>query len=374
MLRELVFSLFGILGVGCSATSSSAPAAPVDSGPSSYDAGDGGSGASSCGDSNATPDMPCGTLAWTTSATKSRPRNHQLSVLAETASGPFLFVIGGFDTTTTLPNVDRSGLSGDGSLGGWADMPALPIPVGGHMGGIVGSVIVLAGGLTASGTVTDASYSAVVGDDGSLSSWKRQGSVLHPRMHGGAFVSGNTIYVLGGFNPVVMDDVVRATVTPDGAISAWTTAGQLPSKLSHMSVSLVEGYVYLAGGYSLPASHNRPVLKDVYRGHLADDGTLADWTPMPQLPVAICTHASFFYGGYLYVAGGATESTQEKRVWRAPIDSSHALGAWEEVAPLPIAREHVHQLPVFQNHVYSIGGAIDQSLDSTDHIDIGTFR
>jgi hypothetical protein len=95
---------------------------------------------------------------------------------------------------------------------------------------------------------------------------------------------------------------------------------------------------------------------------------------MPSLPVALATHASFFYGGYLYAGGGINDTGQEKRVWRAPIGGDFTLGPWESVASLPIARGHVHQLPVLGNHVYSVAGAIDFSLDSTGEIDVGTFQ
>jgi hypothetical protein len=31
-------------------------------------------------------------------------------------------------------------------------------------------------------------------------------------------------------------------------------------------------------------------------------------------------------------------------------------------------------MPIFENHVYSFGGALDFNLSSTDEIDIGTFQ
>ncbi len=93
------------------------------------------------------------------------------------------------------------------------------------------------------------------------------------------------------------------------------------------------------------------------------------------MPTGLATHSSFFYGGYLYVGGGIDNApAEEKRVWRAPVNADHTLGAWEQTVSLPIARAHVHQLPIFGNHVYSFSGAIDFNLDSTDQIDIGTFQ
>jgi hypothetical protein len=254
----------------------------------------------------------------------------------------------------------------------------MPYALGGMTGGAVGNVIVLAGGDTGK-VIGITSYSAVVGDDGSITSWKTGGTIGHPRMHAGSFSIGNTMYIMGGFqDPSVWNDVVKATVAPDGTLSAWTPAGTLPGPRSHFSVSRVGNYVYMAGGMAISAYQNPPALEDVSRGEIAADGTLGGWTSMTPLPVDLATHASFVYGGYLYIAGGISDTgataDQEKRVWRAAIDATGALGTWEPVASLKIARGHVHQLPLFQNHVYSVAGAIDFNLTATPETDIGTFQ
>ena len=338
-------------------------------------AGGAGGAPPTCEDPAAPPTMSCGKLAWTKSLALSRPRNHHFTAGAPAKAGAFLYAIGGANDNSVLDNVDRAPIAADGSIGAWTAEAKLPLGAGGLTGGIVSNVVVIAGGMTGGG-VTDKSWSAVVGDDGALGAWKPAGSVLHRRMHPGSFTKGDTFYVLGGFDdPTVWDDAVRATVHADGTLSAWTSAGKLPGPRSHMSVSFVDGYVFLTGGLDMSALANPPLLADVSRARLADDGTLVEWTPMPALPVALATHASFFYGGYLYAGGGIDDApAQEKRVWRAPIGADHALGAWEAAAPLGIARAHVHQLPVFHAHVYSVAGAIDFSLASTTEIDVGAFQ
>lgn len=320
--------------------------------------------------------MSCGTLAWEKSPVQSRLRNHHVTLVASTKAGAFLYAIGGANLDVTLNNVDRAPIGADGALGAWSAGPALPVPVGGLAGGLVGNVVVVAGGMTMQGT-TDKSWSAVVGDDGSLGSWKQGGSVAHPRMHPGAFVKDSALYVVGGFDAAsVWDDVVRSDVSPDGSLSDWRPAGKLPSPRSHFGLTYVDGAVYLSGGLDQSANGSPPPLADVSLGRIGEDGSLGDWTPMPKLPVALCTHASFVYGGYLYVVGGLSGAAykHERRAWRAPIQSDHSLGAWQSVAPLPTARAHVHQLPIFADRVYSVGGALDGQLNSTDEIAIGAFR
>lgn len=343
---------------------------------SSSGAGGGGGGAIDCTDPATTVDAPCGTLAFAPSAVKSRARNHHLSVLAETAAGPFIYVIGGANGGSVLRAVDRFPVNADGSLGESVEQPQMPVSIGGMAGGVVGKTIVYAGGMRPSGTSSD-SYYATIADDGTLGTFTKGGSVLQKRMHPGGVVKDDAVYILGGFSdPDVWDDIVKATVDANGLLGEWKNAGTLPGKRSHMSVTRVGDYVYLAGGLEKSAYTNPPDLHDTWIGHFAADGTLGEWTKGPDLPLGLATHASFFYGGYLYVGGGIRDKPldHENRLWRSAIGADHTLGAWEEAtATLGVKRGHVHQFPVFENHVYSIAGAIDFDLNSTDQIDVGTF-
>lgn len=298
-----------------------------------------------------------------------------MTAIASTGAGPFLYALGGGTEAALFSAVDRAPIAADGSVGAWTSDTALPVAVGGMAGGLVGSVMVLAGGMTMAGT-TDKSWTSVVREDGSLSAWTERGTIAHRRMHPGSFAKDDALYVMGGFDDAsVWDDIVRATASPDGTLSAWTPAGKLPSPRSHFALSFADGYVYLTGGLEASANGNPPPLDSVARGRVAEDGTVGEWTPMPPLPIALCTHASFVYGGYLYVVGGLDGSyAHSKRVWRAPLDPDHVVGGWRLVAALPTARAHVHQLPIFGDHVYSVAGAVDQALRSTDEIAIGSFR
>lgn len=316
---------------------------------------------------------------------ESRPRNHHSTEIWRAPSGAaWLYVLGGFDgMSTTYANVDRAMLAEDGSLGAFASMTALPRALGGHVSAIVSndggagggaSWMVVAGGMAGSATL-DGSYVAPLNDDGSLGGWKAGPKLPHARMHAGAFVFGSFVYVLGGFeNESVWDDVLRASVQPNGELSTFENVGKLPGPRSHFAVTRVGRSVYLTGGLAKPAFDNPPALTEVRRARLADDGSLTDFEALAPLPFAYATHSSFAYGGWLYVVGGVGEEAQEKRVLRAEILPDQTLGPWEAAAPLPLARGHVHQTPVYGDHVYSVGGAIDFELTSTKEIVIGSFR
>jgi hypothetical protein len=300
--------------------------------------------------------------------------------LATVDGGTFLFAAGGFDGAGgVLSNVDTVAVLPDGTLGTWTATTPLPKGVAGAVGEPVSNFIVIAGGV-GNGQIlaTDQSEVAPINGDGTIGAWTSAGSMLHPREHAGAFAVGNAIYVMGGYDvqQTLWSDIVQLQLAPDGTpIGAWTTVGWLPAPLSHFAVALVDGYVYITGGLTQPAQNGALGHPDVYGAPLASDGTFGSWTSLAPMPVALATHGSFFYGGYLYVCGGIdTIPGQVKGCWNAAIQSDHTLGAWQPVASLPVARAHVHQLPVWLNHVYSVSGAIDFNLNSTAEIDIGSFE
>jgi hypothetical protein len=328
-----------------------------------------------CDNPLATPQMACGSVSWAKSAVGTRPRNHHLSSLALTDAGVFLYVAGGANAGTLYVNVDRAQINVDGSLGAFVSDTPLPLSIGGMTGGVLGNLLVTAGGQGPTGANLSRSYFAAIQADGSLGAWQSGPDTGQKRMHPGGFVRGDTMYVMGGFNdPSVWDDIVKANVYPNSTLSGWTPAGKLPGPRSHMGVSVSGDYVYMTGGLEQSAFGNPPCLKDVTRGRVTESGDVGEWVPMTPLPVALATHGSFLYGGYLYVAGGINDTAVEKRVWRAAIVADHSLGAWEEAVPLPTPRAHVHNLPVFGTHLYSIAGAIDEYLDSTGDIQVGTFE
>ena len=326
------------------------------------------------------PDSGCGTLSWTESPTMGRLRNHHSSAIAEVDAGVFLYVVAGVNGSTVLPMVDRAPLASDGGIGAFEQLMAparLPQGVGGGTMQKLEGTLVFAGG-TMGGSVTDQSWFAQLRGDGSLSEFFTNGSTGHPRMHPGSVVHGGHVYVMGGFrDPEVWDDVVKARWYPNDTLAPWNPGGSLPGKRTHMALTVVGDFVYLTGGLDQSPYGGPPMLKTTFRGRFDANGDLGGWVPQTELPVALATHASAYWGGYLYVMGGITDTpspVQERRVWRAPIGADDNLGAWEEASPLPVGRGHVHDLPIYKNHLYSIGGAIDFSLNSTAATQVGSFQ
>lgn len=327
-----------------------------------------------CWSDLATPDQTCGTLSWATSDTKSRLRNHHATYVTHASDGSsFIVAIAGVNVNTELNDVDIAPIAADGTLGAFTSGPKYPQLVGGLTGANANGVIVGAGGMTGAGHSAQV-YTSVVQSDGSLGAWQRVAAMNEERMHAASFASGSRIWILGGFSDVVYDDMIFADVGSDGSIAAWSDAGKLPGPMTHFSIAAAQGYAFATGGLDQVPTSNPPMSKKVYRGVIEPSGAIDTWTAMTTLPAGVCTHSSFVYGGYLYIAGGIDDSpAQLSTVRRASIASDMTLGAWEDVLSLPIARGHVHMTPVVGTHVYSISGAIDFSLNSTDAVFVGSF-
>ena len=236
--RRHSFSLdalfLGALLVACGASSSTNNASIAqDSGASPAPDAGASDLTKACDSDDASPSLPCGTLAFVKSAAVSRARNHHVTLIVPTTDGSnanLLYAIGGFNgQTSVLDKVDVAPIGSDGSLGSWTTGPVLPQAAGGSVGEYVNGVVVIAGGTTLENGVTDKAFSAVVNPDGTLAAWNPAGTIVNPRMHGGAISQGNTMWILGGFaNSTVWSDIVSATISPDGTVSTWKAAGALP--------------------------------------------------------------------------------------------------------------------------------------------------
>jgi hypothetical protein len=176
--------------------------------------------------------------------------------------------------------------------------------------------------------------------------------------------AGSYLYVLGGADNtgVPRADVLFANVQPDGNVGAWVPTASLPGGIGfHEAVVATPfnsrirrvGFLYVLGG-AVDAT-GQPSNK-IYRGELNQDGTTVGWTQAGTLPVAIHSFGAVIFHGSLYIAGGATTGNAPvSSVYRARIDTTGALGAWQTQPSLPSGLSY-HALLSFGGHLYTLGG------------------
>jgi hypothetical protein len=182
---------------------------------------------------------------------------------------------------------------------------------------------------------------------------------------GGATTSSNLVYVTGGADSsyAPRSGVYYATIQASGQLSAWTSTMALPVAVAfHASVvatpfnSRVKGagFIYVLGGATDATGSPTSA---VYRGALDTTGAVTSWTSLgTTLPTPVHSLGAVIFRGDLYIAGGAKASNAPvASVYRARIDSTGTLGAWQLQPALPFGRAY-QGFGQFGAYLYAFGG------------------
>ncbi|MBD3616064.1 MAG: IPT/TIG domain-containing protein [Gracilimonas sp.] len=178
--------------------------------------------------------------------------------------------------------------------------------------------------------------------------------------------SGNTnsfVHVSGGrdTSAISQKDVFYGQINTDGTISSWNTATALPDSISfHASVVATpfnskvsgKGFIYALGGVD---NTGEPV-SSVHFASLNEDGSINSWNTNQALPEPLHSLGAVVFRSAIYIAGGATTGDNPtEKVYKAAIDTSGNLGAWEELASMPSPRMY-HGFQSFGAFLYAVGG------------------
>lgn len=172
------------------------------------------------------------------------------------------------------------------------------------------------------------------------------------------------VYAIGGGDNsnTPRTGVYYATVGGSGTLSGWTATTPLPVALSFAAALVATpansrvrgiGFLYVIGGATDAAG--QPSSK-IYRGTLAQDGTVSGWAETTALPVPLHSLGAAIFHGDLYVAGGSsTGNAPSAAVYRSRIDTAGVPGAWQTEAALPFARAHLG-FGAFGGYLFAFGG------------------
>jgi hypothetical protein len=307
-------------------------------------------------DTGAVPNV----IAWSAGDSLSGPRDHHAVFITRAGGRAFLHVAGGNTYRSTLDDVWRAPIGADGTVRGWEQLAPLPSSRAGHSVIATDRVVLITGGQGGDRKNIAETLVARVAADGSLEPWAAGPPLPGPRFHHSMAAHGRFIYVTGGLEAATsVPSVVRAELRPDGTVSEWTALADMPKPRSHHASFVHEGALYLVAGLNgNPAAAHEP-LRDVLRAVIGADGSLGEWTTISTLPHAYGTHSAFAHDGFVYLVGGVEDNARfSDKILRAPIESDGTLGGWTHVGTsLPAARSHVHQTPVHQARIYSVGGS-----------------
>jgi N-acetylneuraminic acid mutarotase len=203
---------------------------------------------------------------------------------------------------------------------------------------VVGDTIYLVGGFN---TTTNVPTSQVLTYDCATKKWGEAAPLPAPRGGHAAVVLNGKVHVLGGGNS-------RSTIADhsvyDPATNTWTDLAPLPRSLGSPAAVAISGKIHLIGGRSGPSDFG-----DV---HVYDPATNA-WMPGPATEPR-GTAGAVVYRGAIYLFGGESQAKQMSLGSVLRLDPTR--GAWEEMAPMPTARNFARAV-LFGDSVYIVGGS-----------------
>ena len=284
---------------------------------------------------------------------------------------------------TELAPVDDGAvaLQSIGLAGGWANASSTGLPARFfHASVVVGTHIYVLGGDPGSGTPLATCYVTTIQANHTLSAWQPVTSLPVALESAVAVTINNRIYVIGGFDGALNRNMIyRATVNADGSLSAWTQdVVLLPEGLFHSGATAVNGFIYVVGGeidHPPPSNHG-------YYTHPNADGSLAAWSPTPDLPApynrGVSGHIVTSYSdgavSKVFVATGFLDTgSVSPNVFSAVADRvTGALGSWTTnvnyTQNLAYSAGVTYGTPQCGGNLYFSGGVQNQNRNATDYV------
>lgn len=368
---------FALTLAACASGTEVAPgdAGALDASPgdASIDAGTADAGAP---DAGAAP-SPCPrAVDWALGPEFPEPRDHHATFVWTGASGPNLYVVGGFNGGV-FTNAWRAPILAEGRLGPWVDAGRPNARTSGMALAEHGERIYLLGGH--SGAMRLASSSSFTIDaDGALTDTRAEPALPEPRFHASAAVQGDFVYVTGGLGAPgeAEASVFRARFGADGAIEGWQTLPALPQPRSHHSSFVQGGFLHLVGGFEgNPVGNRTTYHPNVIRAPIDEDGSLGGWEELGlTLPSGgVSTHANATFDGCALVFAGITDAPTAVSDATLRIDTLAPAAEVMATSAMPVPRSHVHHAPVHEGFVYLVSGK-DTFRSNTPTVLIGRLQ
>ena len=160
--------------------------------------------------------------------------------------------------------------------------------------------------------------------------------------------------------------VEYSRVNGDGSLGTWNTTTSLmsPGARDRFSASAYNGYVYVAGGQT----NTTTATNVVQYAPINSDGTLGSWANVTAFPTARRDFGFATERGHMYVYGGCTTGnacgTFLGDTQYAVINADGTLGQWQQTANTAGSRGSTDQMGTtfYNGYLYTLGGcALERS-------------
>ena len=219
--------------------------------------------------------------------------------MAVTHNG-FAYVLGGASSGTAMDTVYISELDSNGTVGTWSTSPnALATAVQHTKAVTFNGYVYVVGGYDGTSTTNIVQY-AQLNSNGTVGTWSTStNNIPISTLYSGVTVSNNGyVYVMGGTSN---DDVFYAQLNSNGTVGTWSTStNALPAVITNMSAVSANGYIYALGGIVSGSRQDT-----VYYALTASDGTIGQWTLSPNaLPDPLSGGSAVVYDDNIFMFSG----------------------------------------------------------------------
>jgi len=251
---------------------------------------------------------------------------------AGVASQGRIYLAGGYDDTNKVYTTTVYSAQPDqytGKIARWDLESSLPVSVANHSLVAYGGYLYLVGGQTRVGDATPTLshvYCAKIDSiNGGIANWISTTPLLTSTAGHATVVHNGNLYVLGGFTKSGPSKVGLTTVvygeidSMNGSIRRWASTKPLPVPLYHHAAIVSGNYIYVIGGYD---DSSKQPSSAVYRAQMDTAGALEDWEEVSQtditLPPLQRHGADTSNDGSMYIVGGATDSGYSDKAYYVP--------------------------------------------------------
>jgi hypothetical protein len=310
--------------------------------------------------------------AWTNSTNTFTTSRYALG--CATYNG-YIYAFGGMSGTTYYATCEYQSLTSTGTItsGTWSSCGSLPVSLSNFGYAIYGSTIYVAGGTTTGGTKSSAIYIGTMSSTGGIT-WTTSATTLPTGIQNpGLAVSNGVLYRAGGTDSTgartdMQYDTITATSDLSGSgTSGWNSGQALPNSNSYFGLIALSTTLIEAGGLSGSTPQNTAYYSLTNNGGDGITPTGVPWSSETSTGfTAMYDMTSTVYNGYLYTAGGFTNTTGASvaTIFYTKLNGDGTNSTWATTTLAMPTNRVATAITAYNGYLYLIGGCSAVTISS----------